>query len=304
MMGKFLILLTLILLPFNSFSQIIIKTKDANGFNVPFVSVYDTLTKVYVISDANGVLELPSNNYTLQFHSLGFIDTTIKLLYNDYSDTLMVYLTEDIKLLHEITVKSNRKPSKNDFVKTERTGDYFSKNNVRVILKEQGKLGYYVPFNKEYNTAFIRSICFKLKQKPKSSLNDFYIEIKLFEIANGEVLQTTLNKKTIIVSFSKLKLLNEIFVTEDILLPPEGIFISIELPKYFSENEKKDIVFMGRTQNKGCNSYQKGLFKPNWDLNTLSKSICQQLPILPGQPDDKYLSFGIGLTFDVYNNKK
>lgn len=292
------------LIAYKSNGQTIIVTRDVNGQPIPFVSVYDTVTKIYTLGDAKGVVELPRNSYTLHLNSISHIDTSITIEDEHPLDTVFVCLKENIHELKEIVVATSRRPGPGKIFQIERSGDYFTKGDIRFVLREQYKLGYHINFEKHNQLSFIRSVCFKLGNRPSKAQTNFFVEIKLFPIKNGQIRSTPLNRKQIIVPFYKLKRSNEIIIDEDIQLPQEGLFISIELPGFYSVAGQKDLVFIACSQNEQCTSFGRGLFKPYWEANTLTNSRCQQLPLIAGIEQERYISYCIGITYKNYNSTK
>ncbi|MBN8832921.1 MAG: hypothetical protein ABS68_08060 [Niastella sp. SCN 39-18] len=266
----------------------------SNRNNVQFATIYDSTKNLILASDSLGHIRLKSDNYNLYITHVSYKNISIQLNPSIKDTEITIRLEPKEKI--EATVFLNSIPKTNFENKISEDGSYYrnGKDLINVLCKM--KLGVlingYIP-----NNGKLRSIKFKLKHANNTHKKQFNIEIKLYPIKDGLISEQPINNLPIFIKSGELKNKNELFINERIVLPNEGLFISIEIPKISDSNENFEISFPATHNAAKCELYIYNNKKPEWDINTLLKNSCMYSTYLEG-----YKSINLGITY--YKQKK
>lgn len=272
-------------------TPVFVKVIDANGRGIPYVTISNEDGRLYTFTDSLGERALPEAEPTygdLSFSRIGFATQAVAA---SEGDTMYVVMQAEGSLLDEVVI-SQRKIDKRK-LKVKEAGDHREKARSFFILYQRAKLGYALRgLPVSTNPRYLRSVFFRLDKPRNLKKKDFVLELKIYPIENSDQIgQQPLNTQPIFVKASDLGKRNEVDITEDIIIPDDGIFISLELPDYFDKSNETKIVFVGSNKAIHSNQFMVATTK-EWDKNLLRKKY-EPFPFSKGTTTYSTYNFGI-----------
>lgn len=267
---------TLLLILFACFSTslfatpVFVKVIDANGRGIPYVTISNADGRLYTFTDSLGERALPDVEPAygdLTFSRIGFATQAVAA---SEEDTMYVVMQAEGGLLDEVVISQQKIDRRK--LKVKEAGDHRERARSFFILYQKAKLGYAIrglPIST--NPRYLRSVFFRLDKPGNLKKKDFVLELKIYPIQNGDQIgKQPLNTQPIFVKASDLGKKNEVDITEDLVIPADGIFISLELPDYFDKSNETKIVFVGSNKASHSNQFMVATTK-DWDRNLLRK---------------------------------
>lgn len=244
---KHLIILFL-LLPFLGYSQKY-KTVDENGEPILFATIYDAKTQMGTISDNKGFFQFSAGTDVI-LSSVGYIKDTVKL--PDCSGVCDIVLRQDVQQMEEVVVYSDLKKWDNKFEE----GFY---DHKRVHYTDHVNNPYGHTFllkidNKKDVPAKLLKANFDVKNNSKTIMR-----VRVFSVnENGYPGRDLLRENVMIEKFNVLTDVSVDLAKYNIIMPPDGVFIGIDVYKISEE----DIKFkLGVVVDKEAKSYAGNTFR-------------------------------------------
>lgn len=276
-------ILIFILFPVTSLCQNISLRITSNGEVVPYATVYDSSKNMVRAVNEEGYLVLPAANYNLEISHTSYQSINIQIARPVHDTTVNITLNKKDILIESVVIEANKRRK---VVGEVGNGFQNSKNSY----VGYPSLGVYVEYPGEEDLQ-LRSIKFRLKRISSYPRKNYFIEIRIYPVKDFLVSDTPLNKLPIIIPRNHFKIKNEVFVKENITLPPEGVFVviatkSIE-PIQFSV-ESPSIEFPIHYDNKDGLAYPAG--------ESISKYILQKRQYLK-DINGNLQSISLGITY-------
>ena len=234
-------------LPFVSLSQQY-KTVDKNGEAIPFVTVYNPELQSGTISDEKGIFKYSAGR-TVILSSVSYKKDTVHLSYNCL-DICEIVMTKDFIQLDEVIVYSDSK----DWKDKQQLGFH---NNKREHYAQYQNNPYGYTFllkieNKRDAPAKLLKAFFDVKNNSKTSMR-----VRVFSIdSKGEPGRDLLTENVMINKFNFLSGVSINLSKYNIIIPPKGIFIGLDVFKISDDDIKFNLgivadytakSFMGNT---------------------------------------------------------
>jgi hypothetical protein len=263
--------------------------QDKNA--ISFVAVRDSSSKIYLSSDSNGVVVVPTNSTLMLTTShVSFEDKALPLL--KMTDTTFTIVLDFKSQFLEAVIISSKKIRKGK--KVFEAGNYNQKMDFKrhYIRADKEKVGGLVEIPDRQGPAkYLRSINFKLDESKKLRNDNFVIEIKIFGIVHDRVEREPINLKPIYVTSDKLRKNNVVMISENISLPFEKILVSFELPIVEDKDNNDHIIFLGNAMHDDCSLFRESNETSSWSENLLRQG-CGNNPFT-----HKKHSLNIGITY-------
>ncbi len=269
--------------------KIILKIAN-NNIPVQFATISDTKKGIVGFSNKDGIAILNAESYNLTVSHVSFKDFPLNI--SSTKDTL-INISLDYKVLSLENVAVIAK--KIDKSKIYSFGTYNKKTSSRFLLRQKIMLGIKFPnLSLEGDSIkYLRSIKFKLDKSYYDICKECVLEFKIYELTenNTNISDNPLNTKPIYIKLNDLRKKNEVLINENIKLPNDGIFISLEFPETFDLNYDWTISFVGDPMSEIPLVFVTRNHNGKWSKFELSS---QQLNKFP---NEKYLQLNFGLTY-------
>ena len=280
---------------FSGHSQnFIIEFEEKDGTKIPFVTAMDINKNLFIMSDSTGLIILEPGEYQFRFELIGMqkIDT---LICGKKDDIIKIVMENRATEIEGVSVIARKKEK----LKIRTAGEFKEKFGGELHSKTGVKLGYAVKnIPKNNSNKILRSIKFKLSKAKGLNETDFNIEFKIYPILSNYKIDTIpLNRKPIIVPSGKLRNKSEIIIKDqEIEIPDNGIFVSLEVPDYKTKSKNKTIKFNTSVHDSGCNYYIKPASMKEWPSDILiNPKYCRAVSYPDGTI--KYPHFKFGITY-------
>ncbi len=291
-MKYFITVLFILLFSINTQAQFTkVQVVDAEDNPIPYVSI-EYLNKL-AITDSLGKTKLSSGNFEIKLSHVSYQTKNAKL--KSDSNEIKIRLNLKSDLLNAVTIKTDDKTYTAYPLTNFRN---HKKVNVYFLFHSNVKVGAWI-YNKEYsyNECYLKEISFDLSEgKLKKRLNtNTFLEVKLFPVVMGKIGSDPINLRPIYILINKHQKQIHVEPMEKIKIPPQGFFVSFELPKVDSTNTWT-LSFTGSNTISDCVFFAEPLKTYSWNANTLNKNC---IPIQM-QTDNGIKYFNPNYTMQFY----
>lgn len=244
------LIILFLLIPFLSFSQQY-KTVDESGKPVLFVTIYDAEKQTGTISDDEGFFQF-SEGRSVILSSVGYLKDTLMLPKCD--KVCDIVLREDVRQMEEVVVYSDQKRWDNKFQE-----GFYDHKRVHYADHVNNPAGYTFLVkidNKMDIPAKLLKANFDVKNNGKTTMR-----VRIFSVdQNGEPGRDVLRENVMIEKFNAFTDITVNLSKYNIIMPPEGVFIGIDVYKIGED----DIKFkLGVVVDEEAKSYRGNTFKDN-----------------------------------------
>ncbi len=267
-MRKYIIILAFIAFCANIFAQsVTIMFKDSESNPIPYLTVFDSSSKINLATNLLGLVKLKKSSYNISTSHISFFDTTFKIEESSKDTLLTILLKNRSKVLNEVSIVSKLRINKSKYFEI---GNFKRKTLYIDELNSNLKLGYWITPNfSSIESHYFRSFKIKILNFKELKKENFIVELKLYKINNKIVDSIPLNNKPIYLHSNELRKNNEILINENIIIPKDGFFISIELPPLFGKKETLTIRFVTDYSSETCRMFIQRNNNKSWNKNIL-----------------------------------